>query len=87
MATASVDGTLKAYAQTRAFELSRCESHLTAAGRPKDKTKLESCVCGAMKRWRFPARDKASDVLLDVPGGQAQVGVDPAGAPSTCALK
>jgi hypothetical protein len=88
-ASTSSSGAILAYAQTRNLDLERCEKHLDAGGRPKDKAKLEQCACGAIARWKLPSSPHKDAVTAKVPvAGSAHVDLEvtPAGAVTKCAL-
>jgi hypothetical protein len=65
-ASASDEGLLRDYAQTRALELERCKKHLDIGGNPRDPDKLGGCLCDVVKRWRFPARPTKTTTTLSL---------------------
>jgi hypothetical protein len=84
-ASATDEGAIKEYATSRSLDLDRCQKHLDATGKPKDAARLEQCACGAINRWKLPARAHAVSTVLPV---SAQVGVAvevaPNGAVARC---
>jgi hypothetical protein len=80
-------GVMRQYAESRAIDFDRCTGKfLDVGGRPTDLPKLETCVCGAVKRWTFPPRDAETRAVLPV-GKHAldvEVVAAPAGAVTGC---
>jgi hypothetical protein len=84
-AETSEEAAIQAYAATRSIDVDRCAKHLDAAGRPKDAAKLEQCACGAIARWKLPARPRATSTVLPVSGRVGiAVEVAPGGAVARC---
>jgi hypothetical protein len=73
-ASTSTSAAMRDYAQSRKLDLDRCvERHVSAAGKADDK--LESCVCGAIGRWKFPAPGVDTDVPIPLGAGGLSVRV------------
>lgn len=88
-ASTSSSGAILAYAQSRSLDLERCEKHLDAGGRPKDKAKLEQCACGAIARWKLPPSPHKEPTTTKVPvvgSSHVELDVAPTGAVTKCAL-
>lgn len=66
---------LRAYAKTRDLDLGRCREKDIPFGAIKDKERLEKCVCGEVRRWRFPKERGRPELELLLPVDQERVGV------------
>ena len=67
-ASTSALGAIRDYAASRQVDLHRCvDRQISAAGKGDDK--LESYVCGAINRWKFPAPRADTDITLPLASG------------------
>ena len=84
-AAASPTAAILAYAQSRSLDVTRCEKHLDAAGQPRDKAKLEQCVCTAIGRWKLPAPRQVLTANIPITGALVVVvELAPGGAITRC---
>lgn len=77
-----------AYAKTRDVGLERCRDKFLAKGVLGDKSGMEKCVCGEVKRWTFPKKKGRPELVVLLPVYDerlgVQVGVSAPGKVTSC---
>ncbi len=79
-------GIVKQYASARSIDLKRCtDRHSDDNSAAGDTKKLETCVCGVIARWKFPARatDTATRLPL-TPTAEVDVTIAAGGTATVC---